>query len=144
MTTTTRAIPPLQHAQQPPASIGERASADAVYRKVGWRLIPLLFLCYIVAYLDRVNVGFAKLQMQGDLQLSEAVSARQHITSAMRLNVASLTLVVGRWTNTHSPSTRCMRGNATPRWTTSRPSDTFRCAKPSGMMGRSLSSRRPP
>ncbi|MGF6528405.1 MFS transporter [Variovorax sp. PvP013] len=49
------------------------ADADAVYRKVGWRLIPLLFVCYIVAYLDRVNVGFAKLQMQDALQFSEAV-----------------------------------------------------------------------
>ena len=29
------------------------STSDAVYRKVGWRLIPLLFLCYIVAYLDR-------------------------------------------------------------------------------------------
>lgn len=47
--------------------------ADATYRKVGWRLLPLLFVCYIVAHLDRVNVGFAKLQMQGDLQFSEAV-----------------------------------------------------------------------
>lgn len=47
--------------------------ADTTYRKVGLRLLPLLFLCYIVAYLDRVNVGFAKLQMQGDLQFSEAV-----------------------------------------------------------------------
>ena len=47
--------------------------ADAVYRKVSWRLIPLLFVCYIVAYLDRVNVGFAKLQMQDALQFSEAV-----------------------------------------------------------------------
>ena len=50
-----------------------QSAADAVYRKVSWRLIPLLFVCYIVAYLDRVNVGFAKLQMQGDLQFSEAV-----------------------------------------------------------------------
>jgi D-galactonate transporter len=50
-----------------------KSVADAVYRRVGWRLIPLLFICYIVAYLDRVNVGFAKLQMQGDLQFSEAV-----------------------------------------------------------------------
>jgi D-galactonate transporter len=48
-------------------------TADAVYRKVGLRLIPLLFICYIAAYLDRVNVGFAKLQMQGALQLSDAV-----------------------------------------------------------------------
>ena len=48
-------------------------AADAVYRKVAWRLIPLLFLCYIAAYLDRVNVGFAKLQMQQALQFSDAV-----------------------------------------------------------------------
>ncbi|MBF3543203.1 MFS transporter, partial [Burkholderia pseudomallei] len=29
----------------------------ATYRKVSWRLAPLLLLCYVVAYLDRVNVG---------------------------------------------------------------------------------------
>jgi sugar phosphate permease len=45
----------------------------AVYRKVTWRLIPFLFMCYIFAYLDRVNVGFAKLQMQRDLHMSDAV-----------------------------------------------------------------------
>jgi sugar phosphate permease len=44
-----------------------------VYRKVTWRLIPFLFLCYIFAYVDRVNVGFAKLQMQQDLGISDAV-----------------------------------------------------------------------
>lgn len=49
------------------------AADDSLYRKVFWRLIPLLFACYIVAYLDRVNVGFAKLQMLADLQFSEAV-----------------------------------------------------------------------
>ncbi len=36
-------------------------------------MIPLLFSCYIVAFLDRVNVGFAKLQMAGDLHFSDAV-----------------------------------------------------------------------
>jgi len=46
---------------------------DAVYRKVSWRLVPFLLLCYVVAYLDRVNVGFAKLQMLNDLQFSETV-----------------------------------------------------------------------
>jgi len=45
----------------------------ATYAKVAWRLIPLLFLGYFVAYLDRVNVGFAKLQMAGDLSLSDEV-----------------------------------------------------------------------
>ncbi len=47
--------------------------AEAAYRKVTWRLIPFLFLCYVVAYLDRVNVGFAKLQMLNDLKFSETV-----------------------------------------------------------------------
>ena len=45
----------------------------ATYNKVGWRLIPFLLLCYVVAYLDRVNVGFAKLQMLQDLKFSETV-----------------------------------------------------------------------
>src|SRR5579863_6075196 len=53
------------------------ASADeaqsALYARVTWRLIPLLFLCYVAAYLDRVNVGFAKLQMLQDLHFSETV-----------------------------------------------------------------------
>ncbi|MCJ2134011.1 MFS transporter [Methylobacterium sp. J-026] len=44
-----------------------------VYRKVTWRLVPFLFACYVAAYLDRVNVGFAKLQMLGDLQFSETI-----------------------------------------------------------------------
>jgi len=41
-------------------------------RKVIWRLLPFLFVCYFVAYLDRVNVGFAALQMNSALGLSEA------------------------------------------------------------------------
>ena len=40
--------------------------------KVMWRLLPFLVACYFVAYLDRVNVGFAKLQMNAALGLSEA------------------------------------------------------------------------
>src|SRR4029079_13071840 len=43
-----------------------------VIGKVMWRLIPFLILCYFVAYLDRVNVGFAKLHMNEALGLSEA------------------------------------------------------------------------
>jgi MFS family permease len=48
-------------------------SDAAVFRKVAWGIMPLLFLGYIVAFLDRVNVGFAKLQMAGDLDFSDAV-----------------------------------------------------------------------
>ena len=43
-----------------------------VIGKVMWRLIPFLIVCYFVAYLDRVNVGFAKLHMNEALGLSEA------------------------------------------------------------------------
>jgi D-galactonate transporter len=56
------------------ASAADKAlEEDRVYRKVTWRIIPFLMLCYLVAYLDRVNVGFAKLQMLADLQFSETV-----------------------------------------------------------------------
>ena len=55
------------------AIVGGRTFEDSTYAKVTWRIIPLLFLCYVVAYLDRVNVGFAKLQMVNDLKLSDTV-----------------------------------------------------------------------
>ena len=44
-----------------------------VYRKVNRRLIPFLFICYVAAYLDRINIGFAQLQMKADLGFSDAV-----------------------------------------------------------------------
>ncbi|MFD7774626.1 MFS transporter [Streptomyces sp. NPDC059753] len=50
----------------------ELARENAVFRKVIRRIVPFLILCYVVSYLDRVNVGFAKLQMSEDLGFSEA------------------------------------------------------------------------
>jgi D-galactonate transporter len=41
--------------------------------KLTWRLIPFLCLCFLAAFLDRVNVGFAALQMQADLKFSDTV-----------------------------------------------------------------------
>src|SRR5271155_2725411 len=40
--------------------------------KVTWRLVPFLIACYFIAYLDRVNVGFANASMSKDLSLSAA------------------------------------------------------------------------
>jgi D-galactonate transporter len=48
------------------------AREQAVFRKVVLRIVPFLMLCYVISYLDRVNVGFAKLQMSSDLNFSEA------------------------------------------------------------------------
>jgi len=46
---------------------------DKVYTKMAWRLVPVLFICYIAAYLDRVNIAFAELQMKSDLKFSDTV-----------------------------------------------------------------------
>lgn len=48
-------------------------AVEATYRKVTRRLIPFLFICYVAAYLDRINVGFAQLQMREALAFSDAV-----------------------------------------------------------------------
>ncbi|WP_312375629.1 MFS transporter [Pseudomonas oryzihabitans] len=55
-----------------PGTAASPVQFDPLYRKVAWRVLPLLLLGYIIAYLDRVNVGFAKLAMLNDLGLSEA------------------------------------------------------------------------
>jgi D-galactonate transporter len=52
---------------------GDTSSIDRIYKKITVRLIPFLLFCYILSYLDRVNIGFAKLQMANDLQFSDAV-----------------------------------------------------------------------
>jgi hypothetical protein len=53
---------------QPADDVGNRA-----YRKATARIVPILLAAFLAAYLDRVNVGFAKLQMVSDLKLSDAV-----------------------------------------------------------------------
>lgn len=57
----------------PTISLESEDTVTALYRKITWRIIPLLSICYIAAYLDRINIGFAKLQMQNDLGFSETV-----------------------------------------------------------------------
>jgi MFS family permease len=48
---------------------------DKLYRKLLWRFAPILFLCHMFSFLDRVNIGFAKLQMLGDLKIGESAFA---------------------------------------------------------------------
>jgi D-galactonate transporter len=55
-----------------PNTFSDRAG-DSLYRKIAWRIMPILVIGYIIAYIDRVNVSFAKLQMLGDLKFSEGV-----------------------------------------------------------------------
>jgi len=55
------------------SKVTDAAVADRARRKIFRRLIPFLFVLYIIAYLDRANVAFAKLPMSADLGFSEAV-----------------------------------------------------------------------
>lgn len=49
------------------------ALLDGAYRRIFWRLIPLIMALWVLAWVDRVNVSFAKLQMAEELRFSEAV-----------------------------------------------------------------------
>ena len=67
----TQALPanPTDPASRPLPS----TELDATYRRIAYRLVPFLVVLFILAWIDRVNVGFAKLSMLQDLQFSEAV-----------------------------------------------------------------------
>lgn len=51
--------------------LGE-AEEGRLFRKIAWRVLPILFVSYCVAFLDRVNVGFAQLQMEKALGIDPA------------------------------------------------------------------------
>ncbi len=77
-----------------------RSALDRARHKAYWRLIPLLFICYIIAYVDRSNVGIAKLTMQKDIPgFTEAVigfGAGVFFIGYFLLEVPG-TLIVERW-----------------------------------------------
>ncbi|MEK2605718.1 MFS transporter [Burkholderia arboris] len=50
-----------------------RVEADRVFARITRRLVPLLFLCYLAAFVNRNNIGLAKLQMQSALGFTDAV-----------------------------------------------------------------------
>jgi MFS family permease len=58
-----------------PSDVRSTAKEDVLYRKVISKIVPLFFLGFIISYLDRVNIGFAKLQMSTDFGLDNATFA---------------------------------------------------------------------
>lgn len=54
-----------------PSNTAQNTTLDAVVRKVAWRLIPILFVAYVINFIDRVNISFAKLQMGQALGLDD-------------------------------------------------------------------------
>jgi MFS family permease len=54
-------------------SVTTGVDRDAVYRKITWRLMPFILACYVINYLDRVSIGYAKLQFMPEMHMNEAV-----------------------------------------------------------------------
>jgi len=62
---------PTSPVAPPPARGAAAIDPDAIIRKVAWRLMPLIMVCYLFAFFDRINISFAKFQLQGALGLSD-------------------------------------------------------------------------
>src|SRR5882757_7007868 len=63
----------MRSSAEQPASTEDEVAISRVLRRVGWRILPLLLLLYFIAYLDRVNIGFAAQRMQRDLHFSDSL-----------------------------------------------------------------------
>src|SRR6201997_878886 len=63
----------LPPAVAPVESPSGRIVEDAVFRRISWGVMPLILIAYICAFLDRINIGYAQLQMKQDLAFSDAV-----------------------------------------------------------------------
>lgn len=61
------------HVDMPAGGNQLSSDEDSVYRRITLRIMPLLFVSYLLAFLDRINVGYAQLQMKSDLGFSDAV-----------------------------------------------------------------------
>jgi MFS family permease len=57
------------NADSTPAQV--KSAEKALISKVAWRLMPLIMVCYLFAFFDRINISFAKFQLQTDLSLSD-------------------------------------------------------------------------
>jgi len=62
-TTSVRAIPSGEK---------ESSATTQLFSKISWRILPFLMLCYVIAFLDRINIGYAQLQMKQTLTFSDA------------------------------------------------------------------------
>jgi D-galactonate transporter len=55
-----------------PSAEKEPIAVTRLFSKISWRILPFLMLCYVIAFLDRINIGYAQLQMKQTLTFSDA------------------------------------------------------------------------
>ena len=80
---------------------------ERVMRKVVRRLIPYLFICYIVNYIDRINVGYAALEMKADSDIHSGVFYRSRLTPPSSRPAPQLAVPANPKWNVAGASTRC-------------------------------------
>jgi len=55
-----------------PSAEKEPLAVTQLFSKISWRILPFLIICYMIAFLDRINIGYAQLQMKQTLTFSDA------------------------------------------------------------------------
>src|SRR3989475_13267090 len=55
-----------------PSAEKEPIAITRLFSKIGWRILPFLIICYMIAFLDRINIGYSQLQMKQTLTFSDA------------------------------------------------------------------------
>ena len=65
--------PTAANKSSPQSSLFENGALKALFSKIDRRLIPILLIAYMIAYLDRINIGYAQLQMKQTLPFDDAV-----------------------------------------------------------------------
>lgn len=63
----------MANTREAPLAPADQSEEGRIYSKIVWRIVPLILLAYVLAFLDRINVGYVKLQMQEDLGFSASV-----------------------------------------------------------------------
>src|SRR6516225_8031961 len=69
----TNMRPSAANESSPQTSLFETSAFKALFSKIDRRLIPILLIAYMIAYLDRINVGWAQLQMEQTLPFDDAI-----------------------------------------------------------------------
>jgi sugar phosphate permease len=77
-----------------------------LYRRVAWRIMPLAIICFLFSYFDRINISFAKTQMQNELGLTDAAYG---LAASMFLSVTCCLKYPAVW---GSNATVLLRGSA--------------------------------
>ncbi|MBL0115535.1 MAG: hypothetical protein IPP45_08865 [Sphingomonadales bacterium] len=88
----------------------ESAVSRSAMSKVFWRILPLIALAYLFAYMDRVNVSFAAAQMNDDLKFSATIGGGGLSGPCLFEILSNMCPVGGQWVTTDTGACLCCGG----------------------------------